>query len=413
MRTKDIKKIIRQEIESHISKTAPIIDFPFEKEVPLTKAHQPRVLTLKHSLNAVLAVMVLVLAISFLFRNPTGPTPPVTTKLLNSDSEIVSFSAVSSVSLMSILQQTDLQLSGGIQLNVNRPSAADMVMPYLKSIEQLMSTEGMHVTEGLSSLPEYEAYMMFETKNLLDQTTVYEMHYNMTLLEDDGEESEYDLDGILIRGINTYEVSGRKEIEEGEEKVIFKAFLDENNYVESLYKIEEDEQTFRFKAVENDIVISESKFDLEVDDDEIKVDLEFIEGDIEGSYVFEYKDEDGSKTIAIEYEINVDGEEMSGEMSVSMVVDDITGEVIYRFSIRPNDDDAFEYDIEDDDEDEEDEEDDDEDEEDEEDDEEEEDIDEEETEKDQEDKEKEDEDEQEDEEQEDNDDLDHTPGKDF
>jgi hypothetical protein len=197
---------------------------------------------------------------------------------------------------------------------------------------------------------------------------MYEMHYNMTLIEEDDEESEYDLDGILITGINTYHVSGRKEIEEGEEKVVFKAFINENNYVESLYKIEEDEQTFRFKAVENGVVISESKFDLEMEDDEIKVELEFIEGDNEGYYLFEYRDEDGSKIIWIEFETIVDGEEMSGEMSVQMLVDEVTGEVVYRFNIRPSDDDAFDYDIEDDDDDDEDEDEDDEDDEDEEDD---------------------------------------------
>ena len=361
MKTKDIKKIIKLNIESNIPENAPRIDFPFAKEI-ITVENKKFVFSFKLVMSSVFAIFVIILGFAFWPNNGIDPNPPA--KLLNSNNEIVSFSAISSVSLLSTIGTNELiSLTSDFEVVLEHPTVITKVLPYLKSIEQLLlSDSGLNIISGESDMPEYDYYMQFETKNLANISTIYVMHYNLDLVDEDDEDSEYSIVGILIRGNKTYNVTGKKEIEDSEEKVEFKAFLDESNYVESLYKIENDEQVFEFMVIQNNLVVSESKYEIEYDDkDEIKVKLSFTEGNNEGEYEFEYYSEDNVNLIKIQFETELNNIESSGEMIVQMVVDDITGNTRYLIYVDPDDGDEYDYEIEedeyDDEEDEEDEED--------------------------------------------------------
>ena len=370
MRNKDIKKMIKLNIESNIPKHAPRIDFPFDKTVKVTEKRKLS-LNFKYVMSGVFAVFVIILGFAFWPGDEITPTP--TNKLLNSDHEIVSFSAISSISLLSTLGTNDLiGLESNRITTTQQPDVITKVLPYLKSIEQLLLSEsGLNIVSGASNLPEYEYMMQFETKNLANISTSYIMHYNLTLKEDDGDESEYSIEGILIFGQKTYDVIGEKEMEDDEEKVTFKAFIDENNYVESLYKLEDKKQKFEFLVVQNGFVISESLYEIEYDKNETKVKLSFTEGNNSGEFEFEYYTKNGIHLIKIEFEIDLNGVESSGEMIVQMIIDEITGNARYLIRVSPEDGDEYEYETDDEededeeDEDEEDEEDEDEDEEDE------------------------------------------------
>jgi hypothetical protein len=356
MKTKDIKKLIQQNIESHIPETAPKLDIIWEKEQPQMK--KSWTFNYKLIMNIGMAVLVLVLTFA-LWPNGNTPNPPA--KLLNSDNEIISFSAVSSISLFSTIGNNELISQPVLLQVVEQPQIITTVLPYLKTAEQLLlSDPGMNIITGESNLPEYTTFMQFETRNLIGHVTQYEMHYNLSLVDEDDEESEFLMEGILLFGVNTYQVIGEKKIEDDEEKVEFKAYKDDSNYVESLYKIENDEQTFEFKVVQQGLTISESKYEIEFDQEEIKVKLTFQEGSSEGQFEFEYFTEDGKDLIQIEFEIESMNQKSSGEMVVEMYVDDLTGVTKYRIMVNPDDDDPYEYETEDDDEDEDDEDDEDE-----------------------------------------------------
>ena len=370
MKTKDIKKIIKLNIESNIPMNAPRIDFPFAKTKAASFEKKRYTFSFKFAMSVVFAAFVIVLGFAFWPGGEVIPTP--NNKLLNSDNEIVSFSAVSSISLLSTFGTNDLvSLATDFEIVTNQPDVITKVLPYLKSIEQLLLSEsGLNIVSGTSDLPEYEYFMQFETKNLANISTSYIMHYNLFLEDADDDESEYTIEGILIFGQKTFNVVGEKEINDEEEEVEFKAFLDEDNYVESLYKIESGEQVFEFMVVQNGLLVSESKYEIEHDDNETTVKLSFEEGNNSGEFDFEYYIEGGINLIKIEFDIELNGIDSSGEMTVQMIIDELTGNTKYLIRVNPEDGDEYEYET--DEEDEEDEEDD-EDEEDEEDDEDEED----------------------------------------
>ena len=358
MKTKDIKKIIKLNIESNIPENAPSIDFPFARKIDAVENKRFH-FSFKFAMSALFAVFVIVLGFAFWPNNGIDPTPPA--KLLNSNNEIVSFSAISSVSLLSTIGTNELiSLSTDIEVVVEQPTVIKKVLPYLRSIEQLLLSEsGLNIISGESDMPEYDFYMQFETKNLANISTVYVMHYNLDLVDEDDEESEYTIEGILLLGNKTYFVTGKKEIEDDEEKVEFKAFLDESNYVESLYKIENDKQVFEFTVIQNNLLVSESKYEIEFDNhEEIKVKLSFTEGNNEGEYEFEYYSEDDVNLIKIHFDTKLNNIESSGEMIVQMVVDEITGNTRYLIYVDPDDGDEYEYETEEDDDDDEDDEDD-------------------------------------------------------
>ena len=352
MKTKDIKKIIKLNIESNIPMNAPRIDFPFAKTRTASFEKRRYAFNFKFAMSVMFAAFVIVLGFAFWPDNSINPNPPA--KLLNSNDEIVSFSAISSVSLLSTIGTNDLvSLATDFEVIVEQPLVITKVLPYLKSIEQLLlSDSGLNIISGTSDMPEYVYFMQFETKNLANISTIYIMHYNLDLLDEDDEESEYTIEGILILGSKTYNVTGKKEIEDDEEKVQFQAFYDESNYVESLYKIENDEQVFEFKVIQNNLLVSESKYEIKFDDDgEIKVELSFTEGNNEGEYEFEYYTEDNVNLISIQFETKLNSIESSGEMVVQMVVDDITGNTRYVIYVDPDDGDEYEYETEEDEED--------------------------------------------------------------
>jgi hypothetical protein len=341
MKIKDIKKIIKSEMEVHIPKSAPKIDFPFvlPQKAPI---EQKRVsFKLKYVMTTALAALLIVVGFA-LFNSPIEPTP--TNRLLTSDNEIISFSAISSMSLMSTFGINEEISYQPLTSHESQPPIVGFVMPYLKTVEQLLlSDQGLNILSGSSDLPEFDHFIQFETKDLLGNVTVYVMHYNMTLMDANQDEAEYEIEGILIFMEQTYEVFGEKTIESDEEKVKFRAQKDANNYVESFYEIENDKQVFEFIIVQHNQVISESRFEIEYDGEEIKVQLEFQEGDNEGEFEFEFFTENGINLIKIEFETIINGIEISGEMTVQMFEDPISGTFKYRIYIDPDDDDPYEY----------------------------------------------------------------------
>ncbi len=359
MKNKEIMKIIKQNIESNIPKNAPSIDFPFEEEKTFTKVRRPWYSYGQLALTTLLSVVIIVLSVAILLNQNEIPTPP--SKLLESDQDIVSFSAISSMSLLSTITVDE---SMGISMLLSteltsqeQPDLITSVLPYLRSIEQILSSNlGLNFTSGLSTLEGYDYYMQFETKNLINVTTTYVMHYNIVLVDEDDDESEYTLTGVLLFKDQSYQVIGEKKLEDDEEKVSFKAYKNEQSYVESYYEIENDQRVFNFKVVSNGITVSESMYELEQEDDEIKIKLSFTEGNNEGEYQFEYFTEDDINLIKIEFQTNINDVESSGKMVVQMIIDEVTGDSKYLISVKPDEGDEYEYEADDDDDEDDDEE---------------------------------------------------------
>jgi hypothetical protein len=304
--------------------------------------------------------------------------------LFETNEDVISFQALSAIALLSSgdnntalsLSDSNVLLSYQVfEENTEDPVTEEepvteedplisTIDPYIELVEEFLGTnDGLEVLVADSPLEDYAFMMTFGTNGLKGETQTYEIHYNMTLTEEEDDETEFALDGIMIMDEVTYYLTGEREVESDEESIEFIAKLDDDNYVESEYNIESDEIEFEIKVVLDGEIVSETKIEIEYEEDETKIELEFLSGESTGTYEFKYELEDGEPVLKIEFDVEINGEQTQGEIVVSIIVDDVTGETSYVLYVEPVDGDAYEStkdrDIDDDDDDDDDEDDDD------------------------------------------------------
>ena len=270
----------------------------------------------------------------------------------SSDQEVFSFAAVSTSSLLSDSQIEPLSSSHATAKMSSSVTIQTLeeIQPYLEMFEKLLTqNNGLSVTESVSENPLYETKMEFVVSDLFGDPITYVMYYNETLVTDDEDDEQeideikYTLEGLLLVGATEYQITGKKEIEDGEEKLTFKSQIDENNYVESKYKTEDDETKFYITVVENGVIVSESRIKIEMEDDETKFVLEYNAGLDESKYSFKLETEDGINVLKIKYEITTDGITEEGKMKVQVIIDEVTLETSYLIFVEPDDEEAFEH----------------------------------------------------------------------
>lgn len=268
----------------------------------------------------------------------------------DTDEEILSFQAFAAASILTETNQQTLsnQYSNTLLTNLETEEEndddpiVDSIEPYLELIEKYLSTNGgLVVTTALSDLPEYQLMMSFQTKGLMDEDQIYVIHYNMVLNDDEDDEEEFHIEGILIAGELTYQLTGKREVEDDEEEFKMIAKIDDLNYVESRYELESDETKFEIKVVINGIIVSESEIKIEVEEDETKLELEFFDGVNTGKYEFKFEIEDGIDILKIEFEVTIDGVKTSGEMVLEVIVDELTGETSYQIFVEKDNGESY------------------------------------------------------------------------
>jgi hypothetical protein len=278
------------------------------------------------------------------------------------DQEVFGFAAISTSSILENSSVQPLSQGSGVtELDTKMNSMTlEEIQPYLEMFEELLTqNQGLTVVETVSEDPLYTTKVEFTVSNLLGEPVVYTMFYNQTLKNDDAiidetevdetdnlddeDESEYIIEGILFIDGAEYQVYGKKEMEDGEEKLTFKSMIDENNYVESKYKTEDGETKFYITVVQNGILVSESKIKIESEDNETKIVLEYNAGLNESKYSFKLENEDGVNLLMIKYEVLSDGTLETGKIKVEVLVDELTGVTSYQLFVEPDNDDAFEH----------------------------------------------------------------------
>ncbi|MFA5274512.1 MAG: hypothetical protein WC339_03415, partial [Candidatus Izemoplasmatales bacterium] len=155
--------------------------------------------------------------------------------------------------------------------------------------------------------------------------------------QEDQDESEVFLQGILVLEGTEYSVTGKQEIEDDETKIEITSWIDQENYVNVVSKIEDDERKFFYEVVVDNVVESSSKIKIEEEDDEMKFELEFISGAIQGKYEFKQEMEDDAQIIKIEYEVNDGTTTEKGEIKIKVIVDEETGDTTYSYAIESED----------------------------------------------------------------------------
>ena len=157
----------------------------------------------------------------------------------------------------------------------------------------------MKVEEELLVDQEFEKLITI-TLEINEETVIYQLYLNEELLKEERDEEEteieYVVSGKLIIDEKEYVVSGKKEIEkdgsEEEFEIELKISLDENNYSIVKYEDEVDtedkevEKEFKQEIYQNGQLVSSSKFDYELENDEMTLKIVIINQDGEKEYKF-------------------------------------------------------------------------------------------------------------------------------
>ena len=315
--------------------------------------------------------------------------------VFESNEEIVAFSAISSASLLELNQKATPQslsmlLSDEPRLIVE--DQIDDINKYVNMMEKYVSSaNGLAVSDTVSDRSEYEFKVIFSSVNLLGEPVEYFLYYNESTVslnetdvqatdmeitttepdeidaldditetdeeeseieepttteqdededennQEDQDESEVFLQGILVLEGTEYSVTGKQEIEDDETKIEITSWIDQENYVNVVSKIEDDERKFFYEVVVDNVVESSSKIKIEEEDDEMKFELEFISGAIQGKYEFKQEMEDDAQIIKIEYEVNDGTTTEKGEIKIKVIVDEETGDTTYSYAIESED----------------------------------------------------------------------------
>jgi len=348
MKKDKIFRILQENIESHVPKTALKPNWNILQQDKIeVKKERSSIFRVSPAFRIVFS-MAIVIALTIygigLFNGGITPTPP-TSYTFSTDSEILTVSAVSTASLVSRNAEQLDSINQAVSMIVNlSEKTVQSIEPYLEMIETIASqNQDILVTTLDSDRAEFASKATIISFDLLGNQVIYTMYYNTLSYEADKDEKTFEIEGIFIIKLVEYEFVGKKEIDDDGEKLSFKSSTDENNYVESVYKVENDESKYTIKVVENGILVSENKIKIEIEDNEKKIKFEYADGNNSGEYEFEYRFENEKNLLKIKYDTNMDGIEESGEMVVEVVVDPVSGLTSYQIVVKPSDKDEYTY----------------------------------------------------------------------
>ncbi len=150
--------------------------------------------------------------------------------------------------------------------------------------------------------------------------------------EENEEEQEFKLEGLMIIDEVEYQLTGANEIDDEEQVMWFKTIDSNNtgNEVKIEIKNENEEQKFKiFTLINNVEKKAEIKFENE--NDETKVELKLQNDDQESKYKFKKEIEDDQTVYKFEYEVNG----VKGKVKILEIIDEF-GNVTYKYKIEEN-----------------------------------------------------------------------------
>ncbi|MDY0345680.1 MAG: hypothetical protein RBR44_03910 [Bacilli bacterium] len=268
-------------------------------------------------------------------------TNPVTVPLpIENDQQVFSVGALSANVLFDAVE--DAGGAGQFRALLN-DTDVDIILsqfpPYLEMVEQLLSSDGeLETISELSNREDYDFKETIVAYDLLGGNLNYIIYYNVETLVEEAAETQYSFNGIIIYGDSTdeYDIEGNRFIEGNETKIKMTIHYDENNYIESIYKIEDDGAKYDIRVFENNDIISSSRLKIETEEEETQLKLDFTNES--GTYSYNIKfDEEDSNAMFVRYHINLeDDTPHQGTIKIKIIVDEETNEIEYEMVIKPN-----------------------------------------------------------------------------
>jgi len=296
---------------------------------------------------------------------------------IENEEEVFCLQAFSSTTLLNLNEAsvTDLAYSPMANQAAEEPIITEEVEnidDYIEMIEVFLSDDNLTVVNEESDNEDYAFKTVYNTINLNGESVCYVFYYNEFDFTEDQEPltSTYlesteglqarsfhfqdtddnlvvkGLEGILIFGDVTYNIEGKKIVNDRQEIFRLRSFIDEANYVMVNYQkdvTDRNKEKFFFKEVVDNLIVKESKVMMFSKDNRVNVKLEFIDGDLSSSYIFHIRTEENIQYIHIVYEIDNGETVEEGVVRLTAETNPETGEVVYSYSMTPNNHNGKEY----------------------------------------------------------------------
>lgn len=313
---------------------------------------------------------------------------------LNTDQNVMLFSTLSSASILGSSQMSNLATNINAPLptflteKVEEEVEIDMekANAYLLMMENILADGGPIISsESASDRDGYDTMMVVTVKDLAGNTSTYTIYYsvlaeiieedsdeksdgdvdtssledtesaepvrfgddrtdeddkkdreakehfkNHRYDDDDEKEMEYQINALAVIDGVEYEVKGSKEVEvddnETEVEIEFVVKLDENNYVKIKQEVEDDESEYKYTVYKDGRKQTSMSFESEKEDGNIVVKLTTDEAGYKETYKFIKGEE---KTI-----IKYDGNGYSYTLFVTSILDSETDELVYEYKVK-------------------------------------------------------------------------------
>lgn len=308
-------------------------NYYFNKDVSIKQPKKHFFFNLKYALSFTLASIILVLAIFGI--NQITP-PPINTPILTTEKQLVSFEAFSAISVMPESQVNNLSFTytkPQIQYlnNYNTEKEIDYLHKYMLLIEQVLAIdEGLKIEVVDSDKGEYTNKEIIEISSAFNITNYYTLYYNIINEEVEDDESEYELQGIMIADNLQYQLYGSKEIESNEVSVSLTAILSNNTWVKVSSERKSNKEEFEYEISDNG-VITKTIMEIEKNDKQVEVELEYETENGKSKYRFRHLKE--------ENQIRIQAKDKKNTIVfiVNLKKDEITGQNIYEYKSNRND----------------------------------------------------------------------------
>ena len=181
----------------------------------------------------------------------------------------------------------------------------ETVNRYMALVEGLLSEDAIEAT-AVAGNEEYKYGMKIGYTDLLGNAAHYTLYYNKHFLsaeqeEDEKEEEEYAIEGVLVAEGRTYPVSGNYETEseedETEGELFFRAYLDEekSSYIEVTQEYESEredgeqevEREYVYSRYENGKSVERTTVEYESEESELELKLTIEQENVRDELVFE------------------------------------------------------------------------------------------------------------------------------
>lgn len=248
--------------------------------------------TLYRPAMGLLAIFLLVLLIVISNNNIT---PPANITLDEKYHQEITFKSLSAINLLPV--DNSLSPTNNLLDLKSTTEEIDDIHQYILLVEQALNANIVTLTQ-ISDLKEYQYKDQITMTTPFGLKYEYLFYYNLTVVEIDKDEQEYEISGMIIFEGYQYHLSGKHEIEGDESETTFYANLDNDHWVKIKLEFEEDEETYQYEVYNNGN-ITKIELSVEKDDKETDVKLTIRDNKEKTQYKFQKVIEDNQTLIKI------------------------------------------------------------------------------------------------------------------